>query len=304
MRTRLFVLVVSILTVGSIHAEPPPKLAQVIADLKSDDVSLRMNALSRLRNLGPEARPAVPALIEYIDSEPIGDLRLDAFLIIEKVGQSSPELLKALHRQMEDVDPLVRVVACETLFHFDPSAAKKIIPILVEALRLSREDPGQMPPSYVYRALGRMGSEAKPAEAVVLEGAYSMDLIGRLWIVGALRAMGPDPERTLPALLGLLEDANSPRHMLGFGAHYGKKAASPLLVGRLQVSEDVIGAFLVDCSDIRTINRLTQERILEGLADMGRKARLAVPFVKRYVDHPQLGAVARKALAKIDEVQK
>jgi HEAT repeat protein len=300
MRTRLFVLVVSLLTAGSIHAEPPPKLARVIADLKSDDVSLRMNGLSRLRNLGLGARPAIPALIEYLDTEPIGDLRVDAFQILQKIGKPSPELLKALHKQLDDEDAFVRVVACETLFHFDPSTAKKLIPILIEAVRLSRDDEGQMPPFYVYRALGRLGPEAKPAEPVVLEVARSANLSGRLWTVGTLRRMGPDPERTLPVLLGILEDANSPRHVLGFGVNFGRKAASPLLVGQLQLGEDVVGEFMSDSLAAREVHRMTQEAVLDGLAEMGPKARPAVPFVKRYADHPQLGAVARKALAKID----
>src|SRR3954465_7327478 len=70
----------------------PHEVQGLIRDLKSVNPEVRLQALNALADKGPEAEPAVPALIELFHSYDEDD-RLNAALALGKIGPSAVDSL-------------------------------------------------------------------------------------------------------------------------------------------------------------------------------------------------------------------
>ncbi len=124
--------------------QPDPKVGALISQLRSDDLNARLKAAEQLRQMGPAASAAVPALIVNLGSGRDGRRQLlnvaatNALLRIGP-GAALPALIEAVKGQDRDV----AYGAAFTIGGFG-KAAKPAVPVLLAAL----EDPAVRPAAH------------------------------------------------------------------------------------------------------------------------------------------------------------
>lgn len=95
------------------------------------DIDIRIQALAAIRNFGPKAEKAVPALALVV-VEGDSSFRLAALQAIESVGLSAREAITPMARNLQHSDPLVRTAAARALGRFG-ALSKGVLPALEEA---------------------------------------------------------------------------------------------------------------------------------------------------------------------------
>lgn len=155
--------------------EPPNANAAVIpllVDLAGEDETARMAAVMALRELGPVAWPAVPALIEAL-SDPVVGIRKGAAGALGGIGEAAVPAVADLAGALEDPHRFVRSWAAMALYEIGP-AAKPAAPDLVHMMHTDVEN-----------------------------------LRGRSWCASALPKVQADPELAVPALIRALGEDTS-----------------------------------------------------------------------------------------------
>ncbi len=98
--------------------------------IEGPDANLREPAILALRELGPAAAPAVPALADALrDAEP--SLRVSILSTLEEVGRPASAALDALVETLRDPDWIVEQLALEALGRLGP-AASGAVPALLD----------------------------------------------------------------------------------------------------------------------------------------------------------------------------
>lgn len=101
--------------------KPELILPTVINLLGHVDGDVRIQALSAIRNFGPKAREAVPALtVMVVESD--SDFRLAAMQAIEAVGNDAKATLPSVAKNLRHANPQVRTAAAKTLGRFGSMA--------------------------------------------------------------------------------------------------------------------------------------------------------------------------------------
>jgi HEAT repeat protein len=151
---------------------------------------VRAGALWILRELGPDARPALPALTAAANDEHPG-VRAVAVQALARVGQGDPASVAALvHALRGGGDADYRWKAARALGHLGPQAAEAV-PGLVAAVS---DDNGHVRREAII-ALGRIGRSAEAAGVPVL--------------VRALEDPDPDIRRAAATALGRMQAAGA-----------------------------------------------------------------------------------------------
>jgi hypothetical protein len=166
--------------------------------LRDPSPSVRDAAAMALRELGPAAKPAIPALAQMLrDSD--GYLRITAAHTLDRMGADAVPSLVPLLR---DYDPRVRVLAAETLRSIGLDA-KDAVPALTESLR----DPSPSVRDAAAMALREMGPDAKYAIPALAAMLSDPDGYLRITAAHTLERLGPD---AIPAVVMALR-APDPR---------------------------------------------------------------------------------------------
>jgi len=100
--------------------DPGPRLQKLIRRLKSPHDVKRIHAGLLLGRMGPEAREAVPTLLELLQDESIQNRRLAAWTL-GNIGQGAVEAIPALLVALRDTSEGVRKMAREALDKISPS---------------------------------------------------------------------------------------------------------------------------------------------------------------------------------------
>jgi HEAT repeat protein len=292
-------------------------LSYWVEALGDDDKADRQRATQALARLGPEAKGAVPRLVELalregdaaasqalraIDPEaavprftealadPDPRVRERAATALFQLGPAAKAAVPALGRAAKDPDVDVRGKAFAALQAIGPAA----VPALVEALQAN--DPEARLDA--LHALQEFSSGAKDAVPAVLVLLKDPDRRVRHEAADALRRVGPEARAAVPALLAAVEDAdlNVRRQALLALAAIGVKpeqdaaaleAAVPHFVAAFQNRELEPGA------------RQTAVRLLGGIGPLAKAAVPALLEAARGGDGA-LGTAAREAAKKID----
>lgn len=199
-------------------------LQQLTADVASDDKEVCLGAIDELGKLGAEAKSAVPALVRAL-------------------GQEDETVCWHAARALGSIGP-------------DAEAA---VPGLVKAL--DNEDPQVC--AYAAFALGKIGSDSEDVVDALIDKAFDKSVLVRRACFGALRAINPPVDKTLPVVLKTLEEADPAIVMpaLHTAAEEGKKIV-PRLCEVLEHEKGCYWACLV-------------------LAEIGADAEGAVPHLKK-----------------------
>ncbi|MFK7741431.1 MAG: HEAT repeat domain-containing protein, partial [Planctomycetota bacterium] len=149
-----------------------------------------------LERIGPDAKPALPRLIQLLHSKELSNYKAAA--PIARIGDTAaiPALIQALERATEDQDDHLASTSARALGSFGP-LAKKAVPILLESMDRRT-------------ATGSSRHRAEAATALQWIGANSSKVLQRL--ERASRASVKElPEAAKEAVLGLTLPKNAPR---------------------------------------------------------------------------------------------
>jgi HEAT repeat protein len=195
----------------------------LVSALKARDRNVRLHAVAALGEMGPQAREAVPALVEalrdvrirdevlkalgnigsetpeaapaYLESLRIEGLRMLAAEKLERIGRPAvPTLIDAL----KDEDPDIRETAARILGNLGPQA-DQAVPALTAALK----DPDRGVSVQAAIALGKIGPRAKAAVPALFEALQDPRVHEAS--MKALERIGFDSKDAIPALIGALK---------------------------------------------------------------------------------------------------
>jgi HEAT repeat protein len=168
--------------------------------LKAESRDTRSHAASRFAWIGPEAKAAVPALIEALgDEHPVPT---DAARSLAAIGPAGvPQILGALKHPK----PRVRAYAAYALELMEPKGPAEAVPVLAQTLW----DPVLEVRFAAAQAIMRIDPKSThrtKAVAVLAEAIKDKDHSREA--VWAVKQIGPPAEAALPALVPLLWDDN------------------------------------------------------------------------------------------------
>jgi hypothetical protein len=116
-----------ILIVGSAGCgKDPPKedysVSGFVTQLKDKDPNMRYSAARSLGKFGPEAKAAIPALVESLKGDESPLVRMGAAYALGDMGADAAEALPALKQAANDRDPEVRKAAAYAVKHIQLQA--------------------------------------------------------------------------------------------------------------------------------------------------------------------------------------
>jgi HEAT repeat protein len=179
-----------------------------------------------LKALGPDAKSAIPELLEVARRDNDHFERSAAVNTVGMIGADDPGLVQALLPLLKDADTVVADAAALSIPPFGPSASHAV-PTLVELIRANR--PGKpFNPVMAFTFMGPAGSEAAPA---LLSALKDQQLEGN--VLTALVGIGSGAEAAVPAMIELAKakDADKRAHALHILMNIGPpaKTAIPVL---------------------------------------------------------------------------
>jgi len=159
MRTEAKLVVPSLIEMLSLRNRNPRIviLPMGIGKLGSDD--LRIMAADTLTDYGPEAKAAVPALIQIVKrTEETSEMQIAAIRALGEIGPSAKEAVPVLSESLQANSSGVRWHAAEALKRLGPEARNA-----VSALIASMKDKDREVRREAIRALGAIGPDAVAA---------------------------------------------------------------------------------------------------------------------------------------------
>lgn len=260
------------------RAELNYDLSSSIKGLKDPDASIRRGAASKLRELGHDAAPAVPALrVSLKDSDSV--VRMYSAMALAAIGREAraavPELIEAL----KDNDLLVRRRASSALGSLGPEA-QAAVPVLIDLLKDRATSMSSA------NALGDIGAGARDAIPALIDLLSDSDPEIRSSAAEALGGIGPEAKKAVPQLTELLKDQDPQvRNSAAFGLGFiGPTAvtAVPALIQALGDSDDGV-----------RINAA------QAIASIGPAATSAIPPLINLLKDQDAGSTASRALASL-----
>lgn len=175
-------------------------ISEWVALLKDKEDKVRLKAAFSLRQLGPEAKAAVPTLIGILKDKNV-DVRREAAFALQRIGSAVKPAIPALIDALQDSDAYVRFWSITALAEFGTDA-RAALPALKKILK--EADP--LLHVDAANALWRLG-EKKEAVTALIDALKNAN---EKWDATAgaafvLAEIGPDAKAAVPALLKALE---------------------------------------------------------------------------------------------------
>jgi HEAT repeat protein len=277
--------------------------------LKHKDPELRALGARLLADLGENAAPAIPDLIDLLGDEHVAEhdgllfsrtVSNVASQALESIGpRAVPALADAIIARPEKA---LRIAAASTLVElFDKSDQK---PLIFQRLDRATADPEEAMRRIAAQGLGRMGPMAKPALAHLIQIANGdpSEWV-RFEAVTSLGLIDPKGERVILPLIEALKDRNADvswaaaRSLGNFGPL--AKSSVPALTAAL---DDPREHHLVEAPDFVVMRALRCD-VAEALGCIGTGANAAIPALRTAVAkdrNPEVRASAALALSRID----
>lgn len=143
-----------------------------------DDLLFRHRAQLVLAAIGPEAKNAVPVLIESLDSDD-QEVRGSACYALGKIGAEAADAVPALEKRLQELDGASRTAFVWALLQIrpgDPQLEAKAVPLLVEALNHEQE----LVRVEAATSLGEIASAATPEVIARLKELAGKDADARV----------------------------------------------------------------------------------------------------------------------------
>jgi HEAT repeat protein len=155
-----------VVALGQIHAHADLAVP-ALTDLLSDR-SLAQAAAEALAQFGPEAGPAIPALIAILEGNHANSSR--AATALGRIGpvakQAVPLLLQGAAKTNRDLEFRFQCIMALGRIHQEPEL---VLPLLTNCITETRHDPDVRIRMFCAEALGEYGTNAAPAVAILTE---------------------------------------------------------------------------------------------------------------------------------------
>jgi HEAT repeat protein len=178
-------------------------VSEWIARLKDKDDQVRLKAAMSLRHLGPQAKAAVPALMDSLNDRNVSIRQESAFALL-RIGAAAKPAIPALVQALNDKDFYVRFGSTIALADFGVDA-----PAAVPALTQMLKGPDAYPDAELMvqaaRALWRMGEKKEEALAALITVLEHKNWTGAASAAPVLGEMGPAAKAAVPGLLKALD---------------------------------------------------------------------------------------------------
>jgi hypothetical protein len=147
-------------------------LDRVRSDLRAPDPEPRARAVEAIVYVGPEAREAVPALLEIMKDHDSA-LRDNALWALINIGPEEKAILPAVIEAVNDrSDPYLAGSAAQGLGRLG-ARAKEAVPALIDLLKNGEESNQCSNQFHAAEALGKIGPDARAAIPALSEWAKS-----------------------------------------------------------------------------------------------------------------------------------
>ena len=118
-------------TMGAEAKNAEPELVELLQD-KDDHV--RVKAMKALSEIGNISQTDLQKIMQIMKDAKVADLRLQAILVIRRMGEEASDAVPVLTERLKDDSPDVREEAAKTLGNLGP-LAKSAVPALADALQ-------------------------------------------------------------------------------------------------------------------------------------------------------------------------
>jgi HEAT repeat protein len=316
----------------------PSKAAQIvpglIAALEDENGHVRAGVCIALRQFGPEAVVAVPALIDthrrhakpFYRQNPfqkivhVPSIQTDTGRPATALRKLAPYAVPGMVKNLASGDPAKQRRAAELLSVLGEPATPAV-PLLTRLL----PEADEVTRRNILDALINLGPVASPALGELMKLLEHQDPEVRVRVLMALRAIGSGARQAVPKTILLLDDkSNSVRcHAL---VTLAKVADPDVSVGHLAAALTHRGRFHITARQavVPTLHlhldhtaehvpKLAQalsdgdsafvSSIIQILGDLGPRATEAVPALRQVAakpDHPSLSNAAKEALARVE----
>jgi HEAT repeat protein len=262
-------------------AEPAiPALLQMLDDRSGEFRSLVGSVLCQL---GPDAKTATPGLVRLLQEKKARNPEM-VVKILGRIGPDAADALPVLVKALENrslCDAAVQAICAQ-----GPSA-KDAIPAIRQAIRdaEAHEEGGTCRSFALFEPLTKLGSDAVP---LLVEFLEDKDVSFQLCSAHALGRMGAGAKAAVPALMKALKsDAPAVR---------GEAAQALWKIEQSTAGVPVLAALLKEKA------RYPAESAAQVLGEMGQKAKSALPELEEALSHEDyfVREVARQAIRNID----
>lgn len=215
-----------------------PSVTPLLAALETRRHPHVWSVLASLGNVGPDAVPAVPAILVELSSSEDAEVRAVAANALEEIGADRKGVREALRKATADPDARVRIEAALAVVKLDPldetgtaairaafadvevrdnavrglaRLAPRVGERFVNELAITLVDTDVMIRYGSARALEGLGAAAAPAtEALARRAVGAEATLDRLHAIDALAAIGSGAAKAVPALASTLQETRVP----------------------------------------------------------------------------------------------
>mgnify|MGYP000329505835 CR=1 FL=1 len=173
-----------------------PTVGKRFRQADRDDIATRLPLMELLRDFGPGARFALPAVVEGLKGDDL-NIQQQAVWAASAIGEEAQDAVPPLLDLLDAEDALLREDVAEALKIIGVPASA--VPRLSEALE--SEDPAVR--EFAVGALKSLGPDAAEAVPQLINLVKNADRFMKLKAIEALGAIGPEAEEAVPVLLNL-----------------------------------------------------------------------------------------------------
>lgn len=174
--------------------------------LRNPELRIRLRGIQSLSALGPQARSAVPTLLELARTDD-PEVRKTVIGALGRIEPAHPEVGALFISALQDNDPEVRATAAEGLERGDVTEATSLN-ALIESLNDPDSGVRQTSLRVIASAASRNPDLTAGAMPAFVQALGDSDFLVRLYAAQALASLGP---RAMPAL-GPLQQALNDNH--------------------------------------------------------------------------------------------
>ena len=181
-----------------------PSVPYLVKLLDHEDRKIRSWAVSYLGDLGPDAAPGVPRLIE-IARGPDGDhgnTERSAIQTLGDIGPAARAATPTLLDILQNGKPLHQLTAAGAIVRIHGDDGKQALEYLVAKV----EDPDESTAGEACHQLGLIGNKHEEVVPALATALKRKDLWIRISAMQALRKLGAGYEKAIPALVETLKD--------------------------------------------------------------------------------------------------
>jgi HEAT repeat protein len=242
---------------------------------------VRTTAAWALRQIGPKAESAIPALIQALEDEDQGEAgaRYPVWVLASMaLAETGPKAVPQLITALQSTNAQVCRGAAVALYGIGPEA-KSAVPALTEVLKRDNVDLQRAAVS----ALGSIGPEAKAAVPTMIPLLDSEDFHTQYFTERALGAIGPEARSAVPAL----------RRKLKEGAPSVRRHAATALgdIGP-DIGKEGLQSLLDALKD--PLQPIREDAVI-ALGKLGPFAQPAIPAIEEATVQDTIGARAQAA---------